>query len=140
MRMQSISIKIYKLVTLISIISLTTFANASQEGILSFSEFKIKSNGIGDSGSVEIIGISNEKGALSSLTVNAFGEVYIFPKNILNQIPAHQRNGIQLTYEAGYRSMGGKTIYIQFHNGFTSGMQSSVLVSLDERSVFELLK
>ncbi|MBL4781298.1 MAG: hypothetical protein JKX92_03560 [Porticoccaceae bacterium] len=121
-------------------LSLAFFANASQEGVLSFSEFSIKSRGIGKSGTVEIIGTKNEKGTFSSITVSAFGKMYSFPEDILSQISAINQNGIQLTYEAGYRSLGGKTIYIQFQKGFTSGVQSVFLVSLNEQGKFEVLK
>jgi len=105
-------------------LSLAFFANASQEGVLSFSEFSIKSRGIGKSGTVEIIGTKNEKGTFSSITVSAFGKMYSFPEDILSQISAINQNGIQLTYEAGYRSLGGKTIYIQFQKGL--GFKSEV--------------
>jgi len=126
------------LIILVSTCSL--FANASQEGVLSFSEFTIKSTGIGKSGAVEIVGTKNEDGVFSSIRVSAFGKMFSFPEKILIQIPAVNQNGIQLTYEAGYRTLGGKTIYIQFQKGFTSGVQSTFIVSVNEQGKFKVLK
>ncbi len=129
-----------KLITITLALILSIAANASQEGVLPFSEFTIKSGGIGESGPVEIIGIKSSDGVFVSITVNAFGKNHHFPKSILKEIPAINQNGIQLTYEAGYSSLGGKTIYIQFQKGFTSGVQSKFLVALNEQGSFEVLK
>ena len=127
-------------VLIIITLSLSLFANASQEGVLSFSDFAIKSQGIGNSGVVEISGTKNESGRFSSIIVNAFGKKHQFPENVLSQIPSTNQNGLQLSYESGYPSLGGKTLYIQFQKGFITGLQTVFIISLNEESRFKIIK
>ena len=128
-----------KLIAILLALSLPSHAIASQEGVLPFSEFTIKSNGIGQSGPVELVGNKIEAG-YSSIIVNVFGKSYSFPKHILKQLSDMPKNGIQLSYEAGYKSLGGKTIYMQFQMGFTSGLKQVVVVSLNSQGEFNVLK
>lgn len=107
-------------------------AHASQEGMLSFSEFQIKSNGIGKSGSITVNGYKNKQGEFSSISVNAFGKIINVPKNIMSQIPSKNQNGIQLSYEHGYKKLSGKIIYLQFQVGFTSGIRQLFIIAVSE--------
>jgi hypothetical protein len=42
-------------------------------------------------------------------------------------------NSIQLSYEHGYKDLGGRTIYLLMTMGFTSGVPQGKLVSVTER-------
>lgn len=41
-------------------------------------------------------------------------------------------NGIQLSYEVGYKELGGRTLYIVFSQGFTSGAVVKRFVTVTE--------
>jgi hypothetical protein len=47
-------------------------------------------------------------------------------------------NGVRISYEAGYTGLGGRTIYIQFQSGFTSGTREQALVTLTEDGKVEV--
>ena len=113
-------------------------AFASEEGVLSFSSFFIKSEGIGESGSVVLSGEKNEENEITSLSIEAFGKEYQIPEEDLKNIPKLSYNGIQLSYEHGYKELGGKTIYISFHVGFNSGITKKVLITLTEEGKFKI--
>lgn len=117
------------------IISLMLFlpqAFASKEGVLRLDSITIKSEGIGESGPILITGKQNEQNKFTYLKIEAFGRTYEIAQEYLNKIPKFPYNGIQLSYEHGYKELGGKTIYIIFQMGFTSGTMRQVLLSLSE--------
>lgn len=106
-------------------------ANASQEGQLSFGAFSVASPGIGESGPIVVNGEAN-RGAILSLHIAAFGkEIALAPEHLAKLADASP-NGIQLSYEGGYRGLGGRTLYIVFSRGFTSGQVATVRVAVDE--------
>lgn len=119
------------IVTIIAVLYLSV-AYASQEGLLPFSEFQIKSNGIGNSGSIIVNGRKNNEGEFISLSVIAFGQTISIPQSIMSKISSINQNGIQLTYEHGYEELCGKTIYLQFQVGFTSGMRQILIIAVSE--------
>jgi hypothetical protein len=125
-------------IVLISILFLQA-ANASQEGVLPFSKFEIKSGGIGSSGPVTVTGKKNEKGNFITLSVQAFEKTIQIPQSILNQIPFKIQNGIQLSYEGGYKELGGKTIYLQLQVGFTSGSRDLFIIVVKENGTVGIL-
>ena len=106
-------------------------AVASQEGVLPLTEFQIKSNGINDSGSIIVNGKKID-GIFSSLSVSAFGKNIEVPSSILSTIKITNPNGIQLSYEAGYQALGGKTVYIKLIFGFTRGVYDEVTILVRE--------
>jgi len=111
---------------------LTSSAFASQEGVLSLSSFTLQSEGIGESGPVSISGTTNDGNEFTALTVNVFGKEYKLSDEDLKKIPAKPYNGIQLSYEAGYKELGGKTLYIILQVGFTSGNRDRTLITITE--------
>ena len=115
-------------------------AIASKEGVLPFSEFHIKSEGIGESGAIVVTGKKDKEDNFISLSVEAFGKIISIPPEILLEIPSKNQNGIQLSYEAGYRSLGGKTVYLQFQVGFTSGLQKVFIISASENGNVKILE
>ena len=94
-------------------------AHASKEGVLTWSSFSIDSPGIGSSGPVSISGKQDSTGA-TRITIKAFGRTYELGKAHLEKLKAMLINGMQLSYEEGYKELGGRTLYIQVSRGFTS--------------------
>jgi hypothetical protein len=125
-------------IALIAILFLQV-ANGSQEGVLPFSEYEIYSAGIGNSGPVTVIGKRDEKGKLITLSVQAFKKTLQVPQSILSKIPFKQQNGIQLSYESGYKKLGGKTIYLQLQAGFTSGVRDVFIIVVREDGTVNIL-
>ncbi len=117
---------------IIVLLALVCGASASQEGALPLSVFRLESAGIGSSGKVVVEGKQNEKGETINLKINAFGKEYVVPKDKLARLSGLHANGVQISYEAGYPNLGGRTIYIQFQVGFTSGPREQALVTLKE--------
>ena len=107
-------------------------AVASKEGVLSFSEFVIKSDGLKGSGEITVTGNKTKDGKYEKISVFAFGKILLVPKEILDQIPSRYQNGIQLSYERGYLKTGGRTVYIVFHKGFTSGIGDRFIIAVKE--------
>jgi len=117
---------------IVIILFLTSDVFASQEGVLTLSEFTIQSKGIGESGPVIISGKQNDKNEFTELTIKAFGKVYKLSEEDLKKIPEKYYNGIQLSYEAGYKELGGKTLYIVLMSGFLSGIREKTLITITE--------
>jgi hypothetical protein len=107
-------------------------SHASQEGILVWSAFSIESLGIGSSGPVSISGKQDQTGP-TAVTVKAFGRTYVFGKDELQKLKGVMMNGMQLSYESGYKELGGRTLYIQLFRGFTSGAQLRKTIEITER-------
>ncbi len=114
-------------------------AIASKEGVLSFSEFVIKSDGLKGSGKISVTGNKTQDGKYEKITVFAFGKTLSIPKEILNKIPSRYQNGIQLSYERGYVETG-RTVYIVFHKGFTSGIEDMCIIAVNENGSSRIIK
>lgn len=128
-------------ILLIAIVILLTaqFASASQEGVLPFSEFSIRSEGIGESGSITVEGLKDASGNYKKLLVKAFGKTIEVSKELLEKVPIYQ-NGIQLSYERRYEILGGRTVYIMFSSGFTSGIRETFIIAVTENGKQSILK
>ena len=74
------------------------------------------------------------------MSVEAFGKTISIPPEILIQIPSKNQNGIQLSYEEGYKSKGGKTVYLQFQVGFTIELQKVFIISASENGKVKVLE
>ena len=129
--------KLWLSIFFLGFISLSGFA--SQEGALKFSSFMIESKGIGESGPISVKGVVTELNKLESLSIRAFGKDYDVVKEELAKIPIAFYNGIQLSYEKGYQSLGGRQIYIILQTGFISGVNMRVLISLSENGDISVL-
>ena len=81
---------------LLVLIFMQSIAFASEEGVLNLSSFAIKSEGIGGSGPVQVIGVANNERVVTSLKIEAFGKEYVFLQEELAKIPKGFYNGIQL--------------------------------------------
>ncbi|MCG2711414.1 MAG: hypothetical protein L6416_03710 [Candidatus Omnitrophica bacterium] len=120
------------ILVILAIILLSSNVFASEEGVLKLSNFIIKSDGIGDSGAISVTGIKNQQNEFIDLKIAAFDKEYKILEEDLKKIPSASYNGIQLSYVEGYKEFGGKTIYIIFQRGFTSGINKKVLITLSE--------
>jgi len=115
------------------------FTSASQEGILLLSEFTIFSQGIGSSGPVKVSGTQSPTG-ISYLKVGAFGREFVAPGATINELQGFFANGILVSYEHGYTNVGGRTVYLSFFKGFTSGLTETRRLLVNESGEFKLLK
>jgi hypothetical protein len=110
---------------------IASVAVADVEGILSFGSFRIESPGIGDSGPITLSGSQGQEG-IQSLTVQAFDKQITLSAAQLQGLRSVVFNGVQLSYSHGYKQLGGRTIYVTFSRGFTSGLIERRLVEFTE--------
>src|SRR5262245_48047240 len=85
-------------------------AQGSQEGALALSSFTIQSVGIGGSGPVTISG-TQDANMVTALNVKAFDKEFNLTTKQLQELKGLGANGIQLSYERGYKDIGGRTLY-----------------------------
>ena len=119
------------LVLTLFLLGATADTSASREGILPVSAFALESPGIGGSGPVKVSGAQSSEG-ISLLRVEAFGKQFTFQQKHLIELQGFGFNGVKITYEGGYVDLGGRTIYIIFSRGFTSGQVAQRYVALSE--------
>ena len=116
----------------ILLLAFASSVHASKEGILAFSSFRLESNGIGSSGKITVEGKQNDKAQIIALRISAFGRDYVVPPEKLRQLAELPSNGVRISYEAGYKELGGRTVYIQLQMGFTSDTTKKALVTITE--------
>ena len=121
--------------TALFLFSSTAFA--SQEGILTFSDINVHSKGIGSSGPIKITAKGGKKCSFTNFNISAFGKSYTLSKNELKTLHSCY-NGILLSYERGYRILGGKTLYITLMLGFTSGIRKKTLIRFNQKGVLKI--
>jgi len=114
-------------------------STASQEGVLPFSEFQIKSEGIGASGPITVTGKKTADGKFSQLYVEAFGKLIHIPEKILNKIPHRRHNGIQLTFENSFKKQAEKKIYLQLQVGYTNAINEQFIIVIKNNGEVGLL-
>lgn len=112
---------------------------ASQEGILVWSEFAISSQGIGSSGPVKVSGTQSSVGILG-FNVEVFGREFVAPSSTVQELKGFSANGLHLSYEHGYKGLGGRTVYLSFSRGFTSGVVSTKTIAVNESGEFNVIK
>jgi len=105
---------------------------ASQEGVLAIGELRVTSPGIGESGPITVTASRGAKG-FSALEVQAFGHATKLTAAQLAKLDGQFVNGVQLSYEAGYKESGGRTVYVVLSKGFTSGVQEAQQISINEQ-------
>lgn len=113
---------------------------ASKEGILTLSVFHLESDGIGASGKIVIDGQQNVNNQISQLSIHAFDKTYTVSPENLNHLANMTVNGIQISYEQGYQKLGGRTVYIQFQKGFTSGIIKKMILVVTENGQISVLE
>jgi hypothetical protein len=88
-------------------------ANASQEHTLPLTKFRLESVSQTDPGTIVVHGSQDQSGKFQELKVELMGQVVTVPASILQQIPTSS-NGVIISSEAGYKELGGRTVYITF--------------------------
>lgn len=121
------------------LLTLSIAASASQEGILALDKILFESAGIGESGPVKVSGSQASTG-ITALKVDAFGKSVQLSATQLKALDGGQYNAIQLSYEGGYKELGGRTIYIKLSKAFTSGEVASVFVVVTEDGKVKVAK
>jgi hypothetical protein len=116
---------------------LSVAASASQEGILSLGTFQLSSPGIGQSGPVIVSGARKGE-EVTAFCVQAFEQTRCLSTEQLVQVVGTLVNGVQLSYAAGYRETGGRTVYVVLSRGFVSGRNEGKVVSVSEFGPIEV--
>ena len=106
-------------------------AAASKEGLLPINAFALESPGIGQSGPVKVSGAQSD-GDITLLRIEAFGKNFTLQPQQLRSLEGFNANGVQISYEGGYLDSGGRTIYVVFSRGFTSGRVVQRYVAVTE--------
>src|SRR5690606_14093257 len=106
-------------------------AAASKEGLLHLNAFALESPGIGQSGPVKVSGAQSD-GGISLLRIEAFGKNFTLQPQQLRSFKGFTANGVPISYEGGYVDFGGRTIYVVFSRGFTSGRVVQRYVAVTE--------
>lgn len=88
-------------------------AKASQEHTLPLTKFRLESVSQTDPGTVVVYGSQDQSGKFQNLQVEIMGQLVKVPASILQQIPTSS-NGVIISSEAGYKELGGRTVYITF--------------------------
>ncbi|MBU8902021.1 MAG: hypothetical protein KOO69_04725 [Victivallales bacterium] len=128
------------ILSIFTIYAFTLTAFASKEGVVQLSDFSIQSKGIGDSGPIIIFGKKNTNNHFINFKISAFGNEYNLSGENLKKIPPKNYNGILLTYERGYKRLGGRVIYILLQFGFLSGVKEKVLLTVRENGNITIQK
>jgi len=114
-------------------------AYASKEGGLLLSRVVLDSPGMDESGPVHVEMKRSDSG-IETLHVSAFGKTETVPSELLQLIKEKKwLNGIQLSWEKGYREMGGKTVYVALTEGATWGAVVVAVIGFSEDGKFRLL-
>jgi hypothetical protein len=122
---------------LLLLATLAVQAAASKEGILQLGTFQLSSAGVGDSGPVTVSG-ARDKGHMSALCIQAFERTRCLAKEQLALLDEVAINGAQISYETGYASTGGRTVYVLLLKGFTSQRSEGRIVVVPERGTIEI--
>ncbi len=101
----------------LSMMSLTTTSFASKEVIVSANMLTFRSNGFGRTGPISIDVEASDSGSISMVKISAFGKTEKLNIQELQKIPKSNYNGIYVTYESGYKEVGGHTLYIVLTTG-----------------------
>ena len=119
---------------LIIILLLVSSAMSSEEKLLPLSEFRIKSDGIEDSGSIVVEGTKDANGFFTKLTVDAFGKTFDVSVEAFKKFPIKLKpqSGIQLSYKKNLKQARGKTVYISFLSGSVAETKNAFVLLVSE--------
>ena len=117
------------ILTVLLIISMAAFA--SKEGALAFGHLHVDSKGIGESGPVVVDVIQGDRG-IQRFSVHAFDRSYELTESQLRELGPGMYNSIQVSYERGYKELGGRTIYIKISMAFTSAVERGKFIVITE--------
>lgn len=113
---------------------------ASEEDGVALGEFSFKSPATAEASAIEVAGKRTSDGAWENFRVRAFGKVTPVPAEKLAALQKAFLNGVMLSSEPGYAETGGRTVYVTFLFGFTSGIVERWILSVNERGDIALEK
>jgi hypothetical protein len=115
-------------------------AQASKEGGLSLFSVKLDSPGMDESGPVHVEMKRSDEG-IKQLIVSAFGRTGAAPSQLLESIKEKRwLNGIQLSWEKGYRLTGGRTVYVSLTEGGSWGGVVVAVIGFGEDGKFRVVE
>jgi hypothetical protein len=119
---------------------LTRPADASKEGGLSLCGVTLDSPGMEGSGPVHVELKRSDEG-IEKLLVTAFGRTETAPAQLLQSVKEKQwLSGVTLSWERGYRSTGGKTVYVLLTEGASWRIVVVAAIAFSEDGKFRVFK
>ncbi|TQV77793.1 hypothetical protein [Denitrobaculum tricleocarpae] len=127
-------------IVLVCLVFSAVVANASPEGLEPISTFRLETSAHWKHGPIVVSGDKNGNGRFQELTIEFRDKKLFVPSNVLAKIPKLS-NGIQISSEAGYREIGGYTIYTAFTQGFVSTPQlrDRFVIAVSEKGGIKVL-
>ena len=108
---------------------------ASQESVRTFKKFRFEASD--ESGPVVISGTQSDSG-IDSLEISAFRKSFTLSPAQLKRLRGLMVNGLQLSGEPGYEVVGGRTLYLLVSMGFSSGISTAKLISVNQRGEIKI--
>lgn len=134
-----LTLEVHNMKLIFFLLFLSNIALASKEGVLAIQTFHITSEGIGQSGPIGVSGAVNSKGKVTSFKIDAFGKKIEVPIAQLEKADLSYKNSIQMSFEHGYKELGGRTIYIVFKTDLTSSLsKEKVTFVVKENGTIEI--
>ena len=106
-------------------------AMADMEGPLSFTSVQMDSEGIEDSGPVQVRVVQGAKG-ISKFEISGFGKLFSLTKLQLAPLGDDKFNGLTISYSHGYSATGGRSIYVLLYKILPSGTEAAARVTVTE--------
>ena len=115
-------------------------ANASKEGGLSLYNVVLDSPGMLGSGPIHVEMKRTDDG-IGELAVSAFGRNEMAPPELLESINEKDGiSGVMLSWEQGYKVMGGQTVYILLTEGASWGNVVVAIIKFSEDGKFGVVE
>jgi hypothetical protein len=118
------------LLVIVGVLMFACSVIASEESVRTFRTFRFEASD--ESGPVVISGTQND-GGISSLQIAAFRRSFTLAPAQVKQLRGLMVNGVHLSGEPGYESVGGRTLYLLLSMGFSSGISTAKLISVNQR-------
>jgi hypothetical protein len=118
-----------------------TASFASQEQYLGWSEVRIVSAGVEDTGEVSFVASVSNSGEWKRVEVSAFGKKFTLDEKQRTALKEYPAFSIVNTYEPGYEQLGGHTVHWKFKRLYREGdrlMEREVVVSISKGKCLEI--
>ena len=120
---------------LVTLLIAVNALHASEEQDVPWTEVRIVSPGIEDTGEITFIATVNESDEWNSVEVGAFGQKYALYEGQRKILKGYPASSISITYEPGYEQFGGHTVHWRFTRLDRSGekvMEQDFIVSISK--------
>lgn len=129
------------LVSLFIVLFAATISLASQERYLSWSEVRIVSPGVEDSGEVSFVANVSDGEEWKSVQISAFGKRITLDEKQLASLKGYPAYRIVNTFERGYEELGGHTVHWKFKRLYRDTdrlMEREIVVSISKGKGLEI--